>query len=234
MTWFSAITEHTGHKDLFFTDITKSEITIASSACLLGDNVRYDGKSKPHNLIKDFLSDYCSIIKICPEVGAGLNTPRPAVQLIKTDTIEARGVEDNSLNVTNQIQHFSIETIKNQPPPTAFIFKSRSPSCGFGSTPVFNRHNEIIGYDKGLFAHTISHAWTESVFLEEENLKTAEDCFDLLFRCAILLDIKQTFEIDSKSLLDHYKNFFPEVSNKQQLIKVVCNIKKPLISQRLF
>ena len=55
MTWFSEITEYTGQKDLFFNTISTRKIILSSSAFLLGDSVRYDGKSKPRSLIKDFL-----------------------------------------------------------------------------------------------------------------------------------------------------------------------------------
>ena len=52
------------------------------SACLLGNPVRYDGKSKPQHhagLAKLVAQD--SVIGFCPEVAGGLPIPRPAAEI---------------------------------------------------------------------------------------------------------------------------------------------------------
>ena len=48
---------------------------ILISACLVGDKVRYDGKSQYNPLIKDLLQKY-DLVPYCPEVEGGLLTPR--------------------------------------------------------------------------------------------------------------------------------------------------------------
>ena len=45
------------------------------SACLLGDNVKYNGKNNINEELIDYLKDY-EIIKVCPEVMGGLSIPR--------------------------------------------------------------------------------------------------------------------------------------------------------------
>ena len=56
---------------------------ILISACLLGEPVRYDGKSlaSEHPLIKQWLAQQC-LIPFCPEVAGGLPTPRAAAEII--------------------------------------------------------------------------------------------------------------------------------------------------------
>ena len=49
--------------------------TILVSACLLGDNVKYDGKNNYDQRI-EALKDKYDIVPICPEVFGGLKTPR--------------------------------------------------------------------------------------------------------------------------------------------------------------
>ena len=44
---------------------------IMVSACLLGDNVKYDGTNNKNNDLIKYLKDY-EIIKVCPEVLGGL------------------------------------------------------------------------------------------------------------------------------------------------------------------
>jgi uncharacterized protein YbbK (DUF523 family) len=55
---------------------------ILISACLLGQPVRYDGtdKATSHELIERWQQDD-RLIPICPEVDAGLPTPRPAAEI---------------------------------------------------------------------------------------------------------------------------------------------------------
>lgn len=48
---------------------------ILVSACLLGQNCRYDGKSKKDNKVIEYLKDK-DFIPVCPEVMSGLSTPR--------------------------------------------------------------------------------------------------------------------------------------------------------------
>lgn len=52
------------------------------SACLLGDPVRYDGKSKLiNNELLQSLLEQNRIVGFCPEVEGGLPVPRPAAEI---------------------------------------------------------------------------------------------------------------------------------------------------------
>ena len=53
---------------------------IAISACLLGDKVRYDGKSKKDNKLVNLLKGH-ELIKICPEIQSGLPIPRKQMEI---------------------------------------------------------------------------------------------------------------------------------------------------------
>ena len=55
---------------------------ILLSACLLGDPVRYDGKSKPlQDAALDRLLIQDRVISFCPEVAGGLPVPRAAAEI---------------------------------------------------------------------------------------------------------------------------------------------------------
>jgi uncharacterized protein YbbK (DUF523 family) len=58
------------------------------SACLLGNPVRYDGKSKTldHDGLQH-LQQQGRIIAFCPEVAGGLPVPRPAAEIVAGDGI---------------------------------------------------------------------------------------------------------------------------------------------------
>ncbi len=135
---------------------------VGVSACLLGQAVRYDGASLPQAWIQDQLPRYAQIRPFCPETGAGLAVPRPAVQLVRGDDarIHARGVEDPRLDVTDALHQWAATQAGELQVLDGIIFKSRSPSCGLGTTPLFNEKAALLktNFD-GIFA-----AWVKTSF----------------------------------------------------------------------
>ena len=59
-----------------------SPIRLGISRCLLGDEVRFDGGHKRNHFLTDVLCRYVEWIPVCPEVEAGLGTPREAMRLV--------------------------------------------------------------------------------------------------------------------------------------------------------
>ena len=108
------------------------------SACLLGQPVRYDGGDKSNTLVRKLLGERFDIFPLCPEAEAGLGIPRPPVQLVRNGEgmIEVLGVEE-VLDVTGALRDFSHRSIaKLVGRIDGAVLKSRSPSCGIGTTPV--------------------------------------------------------------------------------------------------
>ncbi|GAB1255644.1 hypothetical protein NBRC116494_01460 [Aurantivibrio plasticivorans] len=137
-------------------DLKHLRVTIGISACLVGQRVRYDGDHKRFNRLLERLSHQVDWKPFCPEVEAGLGTPRPPVQLIENNkTIRALGVENKALDVTDQLQEASIDYWSQQARHrhvSGYIFKARSPSCGRGSTPVVDHEQHILHHGDGIFA----------------------------------------------------------------------------------
>ena len=71
-------------------------LRLGISRCLLGEEVRYDGKHNLDNFLTGVLGRYVEWIPVCPEVEAGLGTPREAMRLVgnpqnpRLVTIESR------------------------------------------------------------------------------------------------------------------------------------------------
>ena len=114
---------------------------IMVSACLLGDNCKYDGHNNLNNDLKKYLEKY-EVIKICPEVMGGLTIPRVPAE-IKNDyviTKDGMNVTDNYIKGAEHALKLAIDNnIK------IAILKKNSPSCGYGFI-----------YD-GTFTHTKRH-----------------------------------------------------------------------------
>ena len=62
------------------------------SACLLGQEVRFDGGHKRHRFITDTLAQYVDLVPVCPEVEMGLGIPRPTLRLVRDPTDGPRAV----------------------------------------------------------------------------------------------------------------------------------------------
>lgn len=99
------------------------------SACLLGQPVRYDGKSKPVselNWLKQ-LEQEQRLVVICPEVAGGLPTPRPPAEKMESKVVTESGIEvtkafqDGAKRALELCQEHGIRFA---------LLKAKSPSCG--------------------------------------------------------------------------------------------------------
>jgi uncharacterized protein YbbK (DUF523 family) len=152
--------------------VDNSKPFVGVSQCLLGDAVRYDGRSKPCNVVIDELCKLFELVAICPEVEAGLAIPRPPVQL--TDDIDnprLTGRDDASLDVTGLLQDFCDNKLPGLESLSGYIFKSQSPSCGLNSTPVFIDGDCVTESGRGIFARNLCQAYPDMPVIEETTLE---------------------------------------------------------------
>ncbi|VAW97330.1 COG1683: Uncharacterized conserved protein / FIG143828: Hypothetical protein YbgA [hydrothermal vent metagenome] len=134
----------------------ENNIRIGISQCLTNSIVRYDAAKKYNKDLISYLSKYFELVPICPEVECGLSVPRPAVELINSDNgISIIGRDDKHLDVTDKLINYSKNKVKELSGLSGYVFKSRSPSCGVGSTPVFNLNGEIQYYANGVFVTSL-------------------------------------------------------------------------------
>lgn len=96
------------------------------SACLCGEEVRYDGKANTKEKIKK-LVDEGKAIMICPEVEGGLPVPRQPCEIQNNKVINNQG-EEKTLNFTQGAEK-TLQLCKKYNIKKA-ILKEKSPSCG--------------------------------------------------------------------------------------------------------
>jgi uncharacterized protein YbbK (DUF523 family) len=166
-------------------------VQIAVSACLLGQPVRYDGTDKKHDRLKETLqiidSANLELIPFCPEMGIGLGTPRPTIQLVqqKDATIRVLGVKDHTLDVTDAIESHARTFLTNYPDIHFLIVKARSPSCGYQTTPVHVQRNTKMvpmALDSGLFVKTLLVLKPELEIVDESTFDSGQGCLSWLQR----------------------------------------------------
>lgn len=165
---------------------------IGVSACLVGETVRYDGGHKFHALIADHLTLHARLAPFCPELKAGLGVPRPPVRLIASSTdTRALGVEEPDLDVTDALSKVADDycDLVEELGLVGFIFKSRSPSCGRGSTPVHGQAGDrVIAYADGLFAERLRIRAPWLACVEEDWLRSESHCWRYLTACALVAE----------------------------------------------
>ncbi len=101
---------------------------IVISACLLGENCRYDGKSKPNEKALELVSKYC-LVPVCPEVLGGLPTPRKPSEINGDRVVMIDGTDvtcEYCLGAEKALK------IAKENEITLAVLKARSPSCGKG------------------------------------------------------------------------------------------------------
>jgi uncharacterized protein YbbK (DUF523 family) len=168
-----------------FTPVRERQPKVGISACLTGQQVRYDGGNRYHQLIQQELAPWLNLQSTCPEVEAGLGIPRPPVQLVKkSEIILALGVEDDTLNVTKGLvdtsKHLSGSHCKGL---SAYIVKARSPSCGAGSTPIHDIDKHQIKLGDGLFVQALKTAHPHILIMDESSFSDIQVCREFVVRC---------------------------------------------------
>lgn len=190
--------------------------TVAISACLAGDHVRYDGDHKAQPLVLQTLARHVIWVRFCPEVAAGFGIPRPPIQLRRRD----RGSKDSDIRVvevaapsrdrTNALQRGVADMMQQlgQQPPDAIVLKARSPSCGPGNTPLFNDDgNRTDTLTDGLMAHACRERFANALICDEEALTTPSACQALALTLLIRSDISHCSAAQKPALRAHYCGF---------------------------
>jgi uncharacterized protein YbbK (DUF523 family) len=108
---------------------------ILVSACLMGEPVRYDGKSQLQEdaLFKQWQAMQ-RFVMFCPEVAGGLSTPRdPAEIIARGDSVEQVRVQTDSGEDVSQAfitgAHLALKQCQQHTIKFALL-SARSPSCG--------------------------------------------------------------------------------------------------------
>jgi uncharacterized protein YbgA (DUF1722 family)/uncharacterized protein YbbK (DUF523 family) len=127
---------------------------IGVSRCLLGEEVRYDGGHKHDRFLTDVLGRYVEWVPICPEVEAGLGTPREVMRLVGDPQNPRLVTVESGIDHTHALETMTtdrIETLKKLDL-SGYVFKKGSPSCGIERVRLYNEHGMPSRKGVGLFA----------------------------------------------------------------------------------
>jgi len=134
------------------------------SACLLGEMVRYDGKTKINEQLIEALKEY-EIIPFCPEDPV-MGTPRERISVIEIDGAHKVMVDSTKVEVTTALKLQTEMMMAANGDADIIVLKSKSPSCGLGTTPILNEKGEEIKRGNGIAAQLFSEKFRGKVFDE--------------------------------------------------------------------
>lgn len=127
-------------------------MTLAVSACLLGEKRRYDGGHKQFRFLTETLSEFADFVPFCPEHLA-FGTPRPSVRLVtEGGDIRVRSNKDGT-DLTDPLRHHCRTQLQmlEKTAICGIVFKAKSPSCGPGNTKLHLPNGHTEGKTDGLF-----------------------------------------------------------------------------------
>jgi len=144
-------------------------LKVAISACLLGEVCRYDGCSKANLQIVEQFKGW-EIIPFCPEAPV-LGTPRERISVISKEN-EYRVIGDESgRDVTDILKSETQKLIDAHSDLDKIVLKSKSPSCGLGTTPILKQNRELLCNDNGISAQMLLEHFSKIEIVDENSKK---------------------------------------------------------------
>ena len=123
---------------------------IAVSACLLGENCKYNGGNNYSEKLIEYIKGH-EVISICPEVLGGLSIPRETAEIVNGIVSNKDGTSvDKEFRIGAEI---ALEIVKEQQVDLV-ILQSRSPSCGVNTIYDGSFSGKIIP-GQGVFANIL-------------------------------------------------------------------------------
>ncbi len=136
-----------------------SKIKLLISACLVGENVKYNGGN---NLLNDLvkLSDIFELVPVCPEVLGGMTIPRLPSEIIQTNPLKI--INEYDIDMTPHFIDGAVQTefIASKYDIKIALLKANSPSCG----------NEMI-YDGNFNGTLVEGSGVTANLLKQKGIK---------------------------------------------------------------
>ena len=96
------------------------------SACLLGENCKYNGGNNYNAAVAEFVKDQ-DVLTVCPELMAGLGCPRTPIEIVDGVLMDRNG--NNVDAAMREAVAKVMEMIRKEDIQCA-VLQSRSPTCG--------------------------------------------------------------------------------------------------------
>lgn len=136
----------------------ENRIKIGISACLLGENVRWNGGHARDRYLTDTIGLYVEYMRVCPEVECGLGVPRETMHLMGDLDSPRLVTSKTNIDHSDRMIEWASQRLKDleQEDLCGFIFKNKSPSSGLYNVPVRTSKGMPQKKGRGLFARAFT------------------------------------------------------------------------------
>jgi len=134
-----------GHK-------AETPIRIGVSACVLGQNVRFDGGHKLDHFVRDTLGSFVQFVHVCPELEMGLGVPRESLRLVRIGK-SVRMISQSGVDHTATMKDYARKRCDRLEGEAlcGFIVQKNSPSCGMERVKVYRENTMPERNGRGMF-----------------------------------------------------------------------------------
>ncbi|MEA2693739.1 MAG: hypothetical protein QOJ16_3126 [Acidobacteriota bacterium] len=133
------------------------KLRLGVSACLLGEEVRYNGGHKRDRFLTDVLGPYVEWVPVCPEVEIGLGTPRPAIRLVRIGGETRLVAPETGADHTVAMREYSARRVAELVALdlAGYVLKRDSPSCGMERVKLYPENGVPSKDGQGIFAEAL-------------------------------------------------------------------------------
>jgi uncharacterized protein YbgA (DUF1722 family)/uncharacterized protein YbbK (DUF523 family) len=132
-------------------------IRLGISACLLGEQVRYDGGHNQDLFLVRAIGRYVEWVPVCPEVELGLGIPRETLRLEGSPETPRLVATESGTDHTEAMEAWARRRLRELAALNlhGFVLKKNSPSCGLFRVKVFSEEEVPQRKGRGLFARAL-------------------------------------------------------------------------------
>lgn len=152
----------------------KRKKKVIVSACILGELCRYDGETKEIIEVIEALREEYEIIPFCPEAPL-FGTPRERINVVEVEEKNRIITDLTQEDVTEVLEREVNAFIALHPEVDKIVLKSKSPSCGYQTTPILNKKREVIKFGSGVAATLFKEHYVE-IQIEDERSFVSSIC----------------------------------------------------------
>lgn len=133
------------------------KIRLGIAACLLGQEVRWNGGHKQDRYLRDEVGQFIEWVPVCPEVGCGMGTPREQVRLVgdaENPRLVGNKTDEDWTERMRQWGRAELERLENEDL-CGYVFKHGSPSSGMRGIKVWQENGQPLYNGTGLWARMV-------------------------------------------------------------------------------
>lgn len=135
---------------------------ILVSACLLGENCKYNGGNNYSPVVAEFIKDK-EVLTICPEMMAGMGCPRTPIEIVDGVLMDRNG---NNVDAAMREAIEKVMEIIRKEEIQCAVLQSRSPTCGVNQIYDGSFSGKLID-GSGLFARALKDAGYQVIDAED-------------------------------------------------------------------